>query len=178
MGTPEFPASGPGAGITSQIEMNRATPIVFRNSRLGIGVIYFLSVIMAPLAICMAIMVISVLSSGGGISNAFWWGVGALGFGYGCPRWWIMARAMTSYSVTLDSRGANFNLGTKKEPSAVFFAWDQIVAITRKRVGNSQQYFVQGNDGRQARFGSYTFLSSGKLARLIAERTGLAIQKA
>jgi len=178
MGTPGFPASGPGAGITSQIEMNRATPMVFRNSRLGIGMIYVLSVVMAFLAFCMAIMVMSVLSSGGGFTNVFWWGVGALGFGYGCPLWWIRARGMTGYSVTLDGRGANFNLGTKKKPSGVFFAWDEIAAITRKRVGNSQQYSVQAKDGREARFGSYTFLSPGKVASLIAERTGLAIQKA
>lgn len=178
MGTPGFPASGPGVGITSQIEMNRATPMVFRNSRFGIGMVYVLSVVMAPLAICMALMVMSVLSSGGGLANALWWGAFALGFGYGCPRWWILARAMTGYSVTLDSRGANFNLGTKKKPLDVFLAWDQITAITRKRVGYSQQYFVQGTDGRWAKFGSYTFLSPGKVARLIAERTGLAIQKA
>ncbi len=178
MGTPEFPASGPGAGTTSQIESNRAKPIVFRNSRFGIGAIYVMSVVMGFFAICMAIMVMSVLSSGSGLMNAFWWGVGTFGFGYGCALWWTRARGMTGYSVTLDDRGANFNLGTKKKPLGVFFAWDQIAAITRKRVGNSQQYSVQTKDGREARFGSYTFLSPGKVAGLIAERTGLAIQKA
>jgi len=72
----------------------------------------------------------------------------------------------------------NFNLGTKKKPSDLFLAWDQIAAIRHKRVGNAQQYTVQGRDGSEARFSSYTFFRPRKVARLIAERTGLAIQEA
>jgi hypothetical protein len=32
---------------------------------------------------------------------------------------------MAGYRVMLDSRGVNFNLGTKKKPSDLFPAWDQ-----------------------------------------------------
>jgi len=183
MGTSGYPASGPGAGITSQIEMNRANPMVLHNSRLLIGVTMIFSIIAAFFAVCMVLMVFSVLSSGGGLSggnlyNAFWWGFGAFAFGYGCPWLWTLSRAMAGYRVTLDSRGVNFNLGTKKKPSDLFLAWDQIAAIKHKRVGNAQQYYVQGRDGSEARFSSYTFLRPKKVARLIAERTGLAIQEA
>jgi hypothetical protein len=183
MGTPGFPASGPGAGITSQIEMNRATPMVLLNSRFLIGVTMICSIIAAFFSVCMVLMVFSVLASGGGLSganlyNAFWWGLGALAFGYGCPRLWKLSRAMADYRVSLDSRGVNFNLGTKKQPSDLFLAWDQIAAIKHKRVGNAQQYTVQGRDGSEARFSSYTFFRPKKVARMIAERTGLAIQKA
>jgi hypothetical protein len=38
MGTTEFPAPGPGAGINSQIEINRTQPVVLRNSRFLVGV--------------------------------------------------------------------------------------------------------------------------------------------
>jgi len=183
MGTSGYPASGPGAGITSQIEMNRANPMVLHNSRLLIGVTMIFSIIAAFFAVCMVLMVFSVLSSGGGLSggnlyNAFWWGFGAFAFGYGCPWLWTLSRAMAGYRVTLDSRGVNFNLGTKKKPSDLFLAWDQIAAIRHKRVGNAQQYYVQGRDGSEARFSSYTFFRPKKVARLIAERTGLAIQEA
>ena len=37
MSTSEFLASGPGAGINSQIEVNRATPVVLRNSKILFG---------------------------------------------------------------------------------------------------------------------------------------------
>jgi hypothetical protein len=85
---------------------------------------------------------------------------------------------MAGYRVLLDSRGVNFNLGTKKKPSDLFLTWDQVSAIKHRRVGNAQQYFVQGADGSEARFSSYTFFRPKKVARMIADRTGLAIQKA
>ena len=67
--------------------------------------------------------------------------------------------------------------GTKKNPSDLFLAWDQIAAIKFKRIGNAQQYYVLGKDGSEARFSSYTFFRPKKIARLIADRTGLTIQK-
>lgn len=183
MGTTGFPAPGPGAGITSHIASVRATPVVVHNSRFLIGVTMICSVIFAFFAVCFALMVFSVLSSGGGFSggnlyNAFWWGAGALAFGYSCPRLWKLSRAMANYRVTMDGNGAMFNLGTKKQPSDLFLAWDQIAAIRHKRVGNAQQYWVTGRDGSEARFSSYTFFRPKHVARLIAERTGLAIQEA
>ena len=94
-----------------------------------------------------------------------------------CPWLWKMGRAMLGYQILFDSRGVNFNLGSKKKPSDLFLAWDQIAAIKYKRVGNVQQYFVQGRDGSEARFSSYTFFRPRKIARMIADRTGLTIQK-
>jgi hypothetical protein len=182
MSTTGFPASGPGAGITSQMATVRATPVVLINSRFLIAVTMICSILFAFFAVCMALMVFSVFSAGGSIGgnlyNAFWWGAGALAFGYACPRFWKLSRAMANYRVTMDGNGAMFNLGTKKQPSDLFLAWDQIAAITHKRVGNAQQYWVIGRDGSQATFSSYTFFRPKYVARLIAERTGLAIQEA
>jgi hypothetical protein len=84
---------------------------------------------------------------------------------------------MVGYRVKLNSLGVEFNLGTKKKPSNLFLGWDQISAIKRKRVGNAQQYSVYGADGSDAVFSSYTFFRPKKVARLIAARTGLEIQK-
>ncbi len=183
MSTPGYPASGPGAGITSQIEASRAVPMALHNSRILVGVLMLCSILSAFFAVCMALMVFSVFSSGGGFStgnlyNAFWWGFGALAFGYGCPWMWKLSRGMAVYKVMLDSRGVNFNLGTKKRPSDLFLAWDQIAAIKHKRVGNAQNYYVLGKDGSEAIFSSYTFFRPKKVARLIAERAGLTIQEA
>jgi hypothetical protein len=183
MSTTGFPAPGPGADIASQIAMHRATPVVVQNSRLLIAATMICSVIAAFFAVCMVLMVFSVLSSDGGASggnlyNALCWGFGAFALGFSCPWLWKLSRAMADHRVTMDSRGAIFNLGTKKQPADLFLAWDQIAAIWHKRVGNAQQYYVQGKDGTQARFSSYTFFRPKHVARLIAERTGLAIQKA
>ena len=183
MSTTGFPAPGPGAGITSEIAMHRATPVVVHNSRLLLGFTMICSILFAVIAVCMALMVFSIFSTGGGSSggnlfSALRWGVAALAFGYACPRFWKLSRAMAGYKATMDGRGVMFNLGTKKLPSDLFLAWDQIAAIRHKRVGNAQQYWVIGNDGSEARFSSYTFYRPKKVARLIAERTGLAIQEA
>src|ERR1035441_6657917 len=51
MSTREFPAPGPGAGITSQIEFNRAQPVILRNSRFLIGVTLFGSLTAAIFAV-------------------------------------------------------------------------------------------------------------------------------
>ena len=182
MSIAEFPAAGPGAGITSQIELNRAKPLVLHNSRFLIGVTIFGSIVVAFFSVCMALMVFSILSSSGGLSvgnglSAMQWGIGAFVFGCMCPWLWKMGRAMLGYQILFDSRGVNFNLGSKKKPSDLFLAWDEIAAIKYKRVGNVQQYFVQGRDGSEARFSSYTFFRPRKVARLIADRTGLTIQK-
>jgi hypothetical protein len=163
--------------------MYRATPVMLINNRLLIGVTMICSILFAFFAVCMVLMVFSIFSTGGGsgggnLYNALWWGLGALAFGYACPRFWKLARAMANYKVTMDSNGAMFNLGTKKQPSDLFLAWDQIAAIRHKRVGNAQQYWVIGRDGSEATFSSYTFFRPKKVARLISERTGLAIQEA
>jgi hypothetical protein len=154
---------------------------VVRNSRFLIGLTMTGSLVGAIMGVCMVLMVFSVFSSGGfsggNALSAAQWGLGGLLFLYMGFWLWKMARAMAGYRVSLDSRGVEFNLGTKKTPANLFLAWDQITAIKHKRVGNAQQYWVHGSDGSEARFSSYTFFRPKKVARLIAERTGLAIQQ-
>jgi len=183
MSTTGFPPPGPGAGITSQIAMLRATPVVVRNSRFLLGFTMICSILFGVIAVCMALMVVSIFSTGGAsgggnLFSALRWGVAALAFGYACPRFWKLSRAMANHKAMMDARGVMFNLGTKKQPADLFLAWDQIAAISHKRVGNAQQYWVIGRDGSEARFTSYTFYRPKKVAHLIAERTGLPIQEA
>jgi hypothetical protein len=183
MSATEFPDPGPGAGVNSQIAINRAQPMVLRNSRVLIGVTLFGSIVAAIFVVCMLLMVFSQLFPLNNLTvargwSALTWALSALAFGSMCPWLWKLGRAMGGYKVRLDSRGVDFNLGTKKQPSELFLAWDQIAAIKHKRIGNAQQYFVQGTDGSEARFSSYTFFRPKKIARLIAARTGQAIQEA
>jgi hypothetical protein len=180
--TTEFPPPGPGAGINSAIEINRAQPITLRNSRILVGVTMAGSLFAAIFVVAMTLMVFSLLFplrdlNGAKAWSAFTWAFSALAMGYMSPWLWKLGRAMAGYQIRLDSRGVQFNLGTKREPSDLFLPWDQIAAIKHKRVGNVQQYFVQGTDGSEARFSSYTFFRPKKVARSIAARTGLAIQE-
>jgi hypothetical protein len=182
MSTTEFPEPGPGARIHSQIEIDRAQPLVLRNSRFLLGVTFTGGLVAAFFCICMLLMVFSQLFplSALGVArgfNALQWAAGALGMLYMCLQLWGLGRKMAGYQVRLDSRGADFILGTKKTPSNLFLAWDKIAAIKFQRVGSAQQYFVQGADGSEARFSSYTFFRPKKVATLIAARSGLSIQK-
>ena len=183
MSSTEFPDPGPGAGINSQVALNRDHPIVLRNSRILIGLTLFGSIVAATFAVLMFFGMISEIIPLSAISvargfGALQWALASLSMGLMCPWLWKLGRKMAHYTVKLDSRGADFNLGTKKQPSGLFLTWDQIAAIKHKRVGNAQQYFVQGTDGSYAQFSSYTFFRPKKVARLIAARTGQAIQEA
>jgi len=182
MGMTQFQSPGPSAGINSQIESYRAAPVVLRNSRFLIAVTMLCSIACAFIAVCMAIFDISTFSISGPFAFYAWksfcyWLAGALAFGYGCPRLWKLARAMAVHQVQMDGRGVNFILGTKKKPAVLFLLWDQIASIKQKRIGHAQQFYVQSKAGSEARFSSYTFFRPRKVARMIAERAGVAIQK-
>ncbi len=183
MGTTEFPASGPGAGINSQVEIDRARTMVLRNSRFLVAVTMMGSLFAGIMSVGMVFIVFSQLFPLSDFTNdrgwsGFRWAISALALGFMCARLWNLSQAMAGYEVRLDSRGAEFILGTKKRPSSLLLAWDQIAAIKHKRVGNAQQYWVEGTDGSEARFSSFTFFRPKKVARIIAERAGVAIQKA
>ncbi len=185
MGASEFPSpntEGMSGIVTTQIETNRARAVEVRNSRILIGMMFLVSFAAALIAICAIIMVISQLFPIGaltiarGMSAAQWCFSGIL-VAAACPFMWKTASAMAHHSARLDSNGIQFNLGTKRAPLRLFMPWDQIVAIQQQRVGNDRQFTVKASDGSFVQYSSYTFLRPTRVARLIAERTGLAIQK-
>ena len=183
MTTTEPPAPGPGAGISSQMESSRFKPVVLRNSRFLCWLTMSGSLFAAVMSIGMLLMVFSLVFPTGKLNaDRGWggvgWGIAALALGFMCPRLWALGRAMAGYRVYLDGRGVAFSLGTKKAPAELFLAWDQIAAIKYKRAGNMQQCWIEGTDGSEATFSSYTFFRPKKVARMIAERAGLSIAKA
>jgi hypothetical protein len=185
MGIPEIPPTrnvpGASAGITSEIELHRSSPVVVHNSRIAVATIFGISISAGFISVCMVIYVFSIFSSGFGLSNLFSalvWALSAFSIGYMCPWLWKIASSMTAHRVMLDAHGVNFKLGTKKKSVDVFLAWDQIAALWHERIDNAHYYFVQSTDGSEVRFSSYTFFRPKKVVRLIAARTGLAIQEA
>jgi hypothetical protein len=180
----EFPAAGVGAGMDAHLQSLRAHPLVARNSRIFVALTYVGSVIAAVMGVLILIIVGSRLFPvqpepwsfdrvAGAASWAFW----ACVFFSMSPWLWSRASAMSQHSVRMDERGVEFDLGTKIKPVKLFLAWENITAIRRKRIQGGQQYTVVATDGGYALFTSFTFFRPKKIARLIAARCGLTIEK-
>jgi hypothetical protein len=185
MSASEFPnpnTDGIRGIVNAQIEAYRARVVVVRNSRVLVAMIFLISISAAFIAICSVLAAISQLyplsnlTVARGIAAAQW-GISGLLFALMCPFMWTMASKMAHPRVRFDSSGVEFNLGTKKAPLQLLMLWDQVGAIRQQRVGNAQQFTVKAADGSYVQFNSYTFFRPKRVARLIAERTGLSIQK-
>jgi hypothetical protein len=169
-------------GVTADLDALRAHSITLHNSLVGCGVMFLLSISAMFIGLCMVLIAIPMLfpihnlTFGGGLAAAQWM-VGGAGMMYLCPALWKWSAAMAHKHVKLDARGADFQLGTKKTPVQVFLPWDQITSVEQKRVGNAKQFTVKASDGSYAQFSSYTFFRPRKVARMIAERAGLTIQR-
>jgi len=182
MSASEFPIAQQGVGVTSQIDAVRAKEMVVRNSRFPIAVTMIGGGVALPMAVCMVLVAISQVFPTGDFTaekgwSAFRWVLSAAVTGSMCPWLWQLGRAMAFYQVVLDRRGVDFHMGARTAPKELFMEWDRIASIVRTRLGNVQVFVVTGTDGSEAKFTSYSFFRPKKLARLIAERAGLTIQK-
>lgn len=180
----EFPAVGPGAGMDAHLQSLRAHPLVARNSRVFVALTYIGSVIAVVLGLLMLLIVGSRLFpvqpepwSFDRVAGAATWAFWACVFFSMSPWLWNRARVMAQHSVRMDERGVEFNLATRKKPETLLLAWDNITAIRHKRIQGGQQYTVVAADGSYAVFTSFTFFRPKKIARLIAARCGLTIEK-
>jgi hypothetical protein len=184
MNASEFPSpnqSGVAGG--SPIEVKRAQPMVLRNSPVGVAVYLLLSAASVFMAGCMGLMVIYLLFMSGRLSfmlclAAAQWGFGAFCFVLMAGYMGRMGRRMAWYRVTLDTRGVDFRLGTKKKPEEVLIPWGDVTLVEQRRVGNAWQFLVKGRDGSSARFSNYSFFRAKRIVSLIAERAGVAVQVA
>lgn len=185
MSATELPESNPAgavAGATAPISIERAHKLVLRNSRIVCWITMGVGVCSAFIGVCMMLMIVSLLTPLSAISfmrvlAAVQWGLGGFLMCILCPALWKWGRGMLEKRVILDERGVDFNLGTRKSPQELLMAWGQVTRVQQKRVGNAQQFTVTGADGSYASFTSYTFFRPRRVARLIAVRAGIEIQK-
>lgn len=172
----------PPAGEPAERSEHRAGTVVLRNSRIVCWLTMGMGVISVFLGICMMLMVVSLLFPLSAITfmrvlAAVQWGLGGFLMCMMCPWLWRWGTRMLGFSVKLDARGVDFNLGTKKQPRELFMAWESVAAVEQKRVGNVREYTIRGKDGGWASFTSNSFFRSMHVARTVAERAGLAIKK-
>jgi hypothetical protein len=170
------------AGITAEMAAHRARTLLLHNSRLACWMTFVVAIVSVFLGICMMLMAISLLMPLSAISfmrvlAALQWGLGGAMFCLTSPALCKWCLRMLHSKVKLDEKGADFLLGTSKKPDELFMRWEQITRIEQKRVGNAQQFTVCGRDGSYAEFDTYTFFRPGHVARMIAERAGLSVQK-
>ena len=181
-GLPEAAQTEAKPGVTAGVAAARAKPMLLHNSRFVCWTMKGFAIGAVLIGICMVLMAIPLLQplSALGFMRGFaalQWVLGGVGMGYMGPGLWKWSTAMAYKRVKMDERGAEFELGTKKAPQSVFLRWDEIASITQTRVGGAIEFMVKGSDGSFAQFSSYSFFRARRVARLIAERAGLLIQK-
>jgi hypothetical protein len=169
-------------GITAEIAEHRSKTVVLHNSRIYCWGVMFLGLCSAFIGVCMALMALSLVIPPAVISfmtvlAAVQWGLGGVTFCTVCPAFWKWGRGLAMKRVTLNESGVDFRLGNKKTPVQLFMNWDNVSSVQRKKVATGQEYTVAGKDGSYASFTSKTFLRSERVARMIAERAGLAVQQ-
>jgi hypothetical protein len=90
---------------------------------------------------------------------------------------WTVARKMSHCAASLDSRGVDFLLGTKKNPLQQFFAWSDISSVQRNASRFKLSYTVLCKDGRSLEFNMLNFFRPAALAHQIAAHVGHPIQQ-
>jgi hypothetical protein len=170
------------AAVTGEMAAHRAKPIVLHNSRLVCWLTMGMGLCSMFIGLCMMMMIFSLLIPVSGITftrafAAAEWGIGGLSMCVMCPGLWRWGLGMQHKKIRLDEHGANFTLGTVKEPVDLFLPWNEITRVRRERKSNAWQFTVDGTDGSYAQFSSYTFFRARHAAQVIAERAGLKVEK-
>lgn len=170
------------AGITAEIAALRAHSITLHNSRLVCWFTMLMAACSVLIGVCMMLMVISVLTPLSAIGflrilAALQWGLGGVAMCMMCSWLWKWCRRMLHNKVQLSPQGAGFLFGTPKKPEELFIAWEQITRVEQKRVNNVYEFTVLGSNGSCAQFSSYSFFRSVHVARMIAQRAGLTVQR-
>jgi hypothetical protein len=161
---------------------HRARTVVLHNSRLVCWMTMGCGIVAVPMGICMvleggsllfplnAITFVAVVAAGQ-------WILGGFLMSMMLPWVWKWGTRMLSANVKLDARGVDINLGTKKKPVQMFVAWDQVASVQQKRLGKIWQFTIVAKDGSWVSYTTNSFFRSKHVARTIAERAGLTIQK-
>jgi hypothetical protein len=174
--------AGVAAGISAEMAAHRARPLVMHNSRLVCWMMMGCGIVAVPMGICMVLEGGSLLFPLNAITfraalAAAQWIVGGFLFSMMLPWAWQWAARILRANVKLDARGVEVTLGTKKKPIDMFVAWDQLASVQQKRLGKIWQYTITAKDGSWVSYSTNSFFRSKRVAREIAERAGLTIEK-
>ena len=159
-----------------------AQSVVLDNSRMGCMGMYLITIASLLIGVCMILAALPLVFPLSHLTfmrvlAAAQWSLGGFMMIMMCPGIWKWTAGMAHRKVTLDERGAEFVLGTSKQPVELSMPWDQVGTVEEKRDGNVQRFTINGKDGSYAQFSSYSFFRPRRVARMIAERAGLTVQR-
>lgn len=152
--------------------MHQAKTILIRNNRLVVGLLFAsatLCLLATPCAIAVALMFLfrHARLSFGRMYEVVAWACGAYLFGNLGLFLYRQASNMMHNHVRLNETGVTFGIVSGKLASEEFFAWEDIRAVTCKRVAHVCACTVQGSRGRVFSFDSYAFLRPKRIAQII-----------
>ena len=172
----------PAPGIRQSLNTLGVQPMLLRNSRvlifltfLGSLAALFVALGMTAVALT-ALFPLRALTMDRFAAGAFW-GLGAWLMAMSQVFLWRQGIAMSNCSILLDSHGAHFRLGETKNGKEAFMPWNEIAAVHYKRIPNAQKFTILSKDTNIVIFTSYSFYRPRRVARLIAQRAGLPLQR-
>ncbi len=174
--------AGVSVATTSETAHLRSRSVVLHNSRFVCYLTMAMGIISVILGICMVLeggslmLPLSAMTFMAVLAAARWI-LGGVMMCAMCSWLWKWSTKLLNVKVKLDAKGVDFNLGTKKKPDEFFMAWEQVAAVQQKCAGKVWEYTILGKDGGRATYSTYTFFRATHVARMIAERAGLAVQK-
>jgi hypothetical protein len=169
-------------GAELRMETANIRPQIFRGNWVFILLLIVFGLVLFATALGMVVLAITMAFPFGHYTfghalNVFAWAFGALSTAFCGRAMWMQGAQIAYYVAYLDERGVDFRFGSKQNKQDIFFAWDQIATVQRKRSPAGKFYCVIGRDKRSAEFTVFTFFHPKKLAMEIAEHTGQPIQE-
>lgn len=157
-------------------------PTLIRNSRilvafsfLGSAAAFCISLSMAYLS-CSSLFPLHSMSLDT-VATAGLWAIGAWIMAVAYVFLWRQGRVMSNCSALLDKFGVHFRLDGTKDSREVFLPWNEIEEVRHKRNPKAEKFTILAADTRIVTFTSYSFYRPRKVARTIAARAGLRVQR-
>jgi hypothetical protein len=170
----------PATGVSRQIDLPDARPMLLRNSRVLIFLTYTGSVASLIISLSMGFLALtnlfplSAMNLDRFAAGALWV-LGAWLMAMSQVFLWRQGKLMAHCAVLLDNYGVHFKLGDTNDQKEVFMPWNEIEAVRYKRIPNAQKFIVLGTDTSTVTFTSHAFYRPKRVARMIAKRAGLPL---
>ena len=155
--------------------MNHANPISIRNNRYATGLLFVSGLacfVLAPFTLLIAVssLVMVTKSPFDKMYGLLAWTCATYLLGIGGAFLLRQASGMKFNHVELTSGGVGFGIKSGKQETKEFFYWNDIRAVTCRRIAHMYVCTVQGASEREFSFDSYMFLRPRHIARLIIAR--------
>lgn len=169
-------------GIRQHVSTPGTEPVLLRNSRLLI----FLSLLGSLAALFVALGMIAVALTAffplraltaDRFAAGMLWAIGAWLMAMSQVYLWRQGNVMSNCSILLDNHGAHFRFGDQKNATEAFVRWNEIAAVQYKRISNAKKFTILSKDTNIVTFTSHSFYRPRRVARLIAQRAGLPLQR-